>query len=99
MISTRLYNKPQNKYVLFTKVSFEVVGACDAAKKIHIFINRANQHIQEINIHFYGTLNYFGVMVFAENQYQDESYTFKDMFLQTYKSYFFLVIINDVETH
>ena len=35
-----------------------------------IFITRANQHIQEINRHFDGTLNNYGPMAFEENQEQ-----------------------------
>ena len=36
-------------------------------------------------------------MVFAANQEQNESYTFKDMLLQPYKSDFILAIIKEVE--
>ena len=66
--SARLANKPRQKYGLFTKFSLAVIGSCYGAKKFHIFITIANQHIQEINRHFDGTLNNFGPMVFAENQ-------------------------------
>ena len=38
-------------------------------------------------------------MVLAENQKRNESYTFKDILLQTEKSYFILSIINEVEEH
>ena len=38
------------------------------AKNPHIFLTRANQHIQEMNRHFDGTLNCFGPIVFAANQ-------------------------------
>ena len=38
------------------------------AKNYHIFLTRANQHIKEINRHFYGTLNNYGLMVFVSNQ-------------------------------
>ena len=31
----------------------------------HIFLTSVDQHIQEINRHFDGTLNSFGPMVFA----------------------------------
>ena len=64
-----------------------------------IFINRANQHIQEINKHFNGTLNNFGTTIFEENQEKNESYTFKDMLLQPDKSNFILAIVKEVEAH
>ena len=38
------------------------------AKSPHTFLIRANQHIQEINRQFDGTLNHFGPIVFSENQ-------------------------------
>ena len=63
----------------------------------HIFPTKKNQHIQEINRHFYGTLYYFVSMVFTENQEQNESYTFKGMLLQPDRSYFILDIIKEVE--
>ena len=64
-----------------------------------IFLTRENQHIQEINKHFDGILNNYGPMVFAVNQEQNKSYKFKDMLLQPEKSYLFLNIIKEVETH
>ena len=57
------------------------------ANKPHIFLTRVNQNIRETNRHFDGTLNKYGPMVFAENWEQNESYKFKDMFLQLDKSY------------
>ena len=75
-------NKPKQKYGLFTKLSLEVIGARELSKKPHIFLTTANQNIQEMNRHFDGTLNYFGPIVFSENQEQNESYTFKDIFLK-----------------
>ena len=69
-IYVRLANKPKQKYGLFHTFSLAVIGAYEVAKNPHIFLTRANQHIQEINIHFDGTLNCFGPMVFAENQRQ-----------------------------
>ena len=69
------------------------------SKNPHIFITIANQHIQEMNGQFYETLNNVGPMVFASNQEQNESYTFKDMILQPYKPYFILAIIKEVEAH
>ena len=44
--SDRLHNKPKQKYGLFTKLSLAVFGACDVDKTPHIFLTRANQHIQ-----------------------------------------------------
>ena len=67
-ISARLDNKTKEKYGLFTKLSLEVIGACDVANNPNILLTRANQHIRENNRHFYGTLNHFGPMVFSENQ-------------------------------
>ena len=64
----RLANKPRQKYGLFAKNSFAVIGACEVDKKPHIFVTIENQHIQEINRHFDETLNEYGPMVFAENQ-------------------------------
>ena len=52
------------------------------AKIPNIFLNRKNQHTQEINGHFDWNLNYYGPMVFAANEEQRESYTFQDMLLQ-----------------
>ena len=46
MIYARLANKTRQKYGLFDKLSLSVIGACEAAKKPHIFIPRAKQHIQ-----------------------------------------------------
>ena len=43
------------------------------AKNPHIFLTLENQQIQEINRHFYVTLNHFGPIVFAESQEQDGS--------------------------
>ena len=60
-----MYNKPKRKYGLFSKLSLALIEACEVAKKPHIFITRENQHIQEINRHFDGTLNHFGPIVFA----------------------------------
>ena len=51
-ISERLANKPRKKYGLFDKLSLEVIGACDMANNPHIFLTRANQHIQEVNRRF-----------------------------------------------
>ena len=66
------------------------------AKNPHIFLSRSNQHIQEINRHFDGTLNNYGPMVFSSNQEQNESYTFKDVFLQQEKSDLILDMIKEV---
>ena len=98
-ISTGLDNKLIQKYGLFEKFSLAVFGACEVDNNPHIFITRSNQQIQLINRHFYGTLNNYGFLVFAENQEQNEYYTFKDILLQPYKSYFILEIIKDVESH
>ena len=80
--SNRLANKPKQKYSLFDKLSLTEIRACEVDKNRHIFLTRAKQHTQEINIHFDGTLYHFGPMVFEENQEKNESYTFKDMLLQ-----------------
>ena len=86
----RLANKPGKKYGLFSKLLLSVMGYCEVYKNPHTFITRENQHIQEINSNFDGTLNNYGPMLFAENQEQNESYTFKDMLLQPYQSDFIL---------
>ena len=44
--SSRLDNKPKQKYGIFAKFSLEVIGACEVDKKPHISLTRANQHIQ-----------------------------------------------------
>ena len=62
-------------------------------KNPHIFLTIANQHIKVLNIHFDGNLNHYVPMVFVENQEQKESYTFRDMLLQPYKSYLILATI------
>ena len=77
--SARLSNKTKQKYDLFVKLSIAVIGECEVAKNSHIILTRSNQHIQEINRHFNGTLNHFGPVVFAANQEQNESYTFKEI--------------------
>ena len=64
-ISTRLANKPKQEYGLFAQLLLAVVRACYVDKNLHIFLTRSNQRIQEINRHFYGTLNNFGPMLFA----------------------------------
>ena len=66
--SVGLDNKPKQKYGLFTKLWLIVLRACQVAKNPHIFLTRSDQHIQENNRHFDGTLNQYGPMVFAENQ-------------------------------
>ena len=76
-----------------------VCQACKVAKNPQIFLTRANQLIHEINRHFNRTLNHFGPMVFEENQQKNESYTFKEMLLQTEKSYLVLAMIKEVEEH
>ena len=70
--STRLDNKPRQKYGLFYKFSLEVIVACDVAKNYNIFLTRANQPIHEIIIHFDRNLNHYGPMVFAANQEKNE---------------------------
>ena len=92
-------NKPRQKYGLFFKLSLEVIEECEVGKNPHIFLNRANQQIQKINRHFYGTLNYYYPMAFAANQEQNSSYIFKDMLLQPEKSDFILAVIKKVESH
>ena len=48
-----------------------MVGASELDKHPDILITRANQHIQEINIHLYGTISPVGPMISAENQEQN----------------------------
>ena len=50
--SARLANKPIRKYGLFDKLSLSVIGECEVAKNLHIFLTIANQQIHEINRHF-----------------------------------------------
>ena len=45
-ISYRLYNKHKQKYGLFPKFSFAVVGLCEVDLKIHIYLTRSNQLIK-----------------------------------------------------
>ena len=70
-IYARLYNKPKQKYGLFAKLSLAVIGACEVAKNSHMFLNIANQHIQEINRPIDGTFNHCSPIVFAENREQN----------------------------
>ena len=84
-ISARLANKLRQKYGVFDKFQLSVIGAYGVANKPHVFLTRANQHVQESNRHFNGTFNHFGPMVFAANQEHNESYKFKDMLFQLYK--------------
>ena len=58
-ISARLANKIKQKYGLFAKFALAAIGSCEVAKNSHIFLSIENQHIQEINRHFYGILNHF----------------------------------------
>ena len=74
--------KPQKKYSLFAKYSFTVVAAREVANKTHTFLTRENQNIQEFKRHFDGTLKHFCPMLFASNQEQNQSYTFKGTLLQ-----------------
>ena len=69
---TRLANKPKQKYGIFDKSSFSLIGACEATKNPYIFITRSNGHLQEINRNFDGTLNHYGPMAFATNQEKNE---------------------------
>ena len=43
--SARLANKNKQKYDLFDKFLFTVIGACDVAKNPHIFLTGSNKHI------------------------------------------------------
>ena len=72
-ISARLANKPKQKHGLFDKFSLAFIEACEVDNSPHILLTRANQCIKEISRHFYGTLNHYGSMVFAENQEQNQS--------------------------
>ena len=45
-ISSRLDNKPKQKYGLFEKLYLVVIGAYEEAKNPHIFLTGENQHIQ-----------------------------------------------------
>ena len=98
-IHYRLDNKPKQKYGLFAKFLLSVIGACKVAKNPHIFLTRENQHCQEINRQFDGTLYNFGPMLFAANQEQNKSYTFKVIFLQPYKYDLILSVIKEVAEH
>ena len=69
------------------------------AKNPHIFLTRSKQHTQEINRHFDRNLNHYGPMFLEENQEQNESYIFKDMFLQPDKSDLIIAIVKEVEAH
>ena len=69
--SALLANKAKHKYGLFAKFSLLLIVVCEVANNPHIFLTRANQHIQEINRHFDVILNYYGTMVFAENKEQN----------------------------
>ena len=62
----------------------------------HTFIPRENQHIQEINGHFDGTLYYFVTMIFASNQEQNEPWIFKEMLLKLEKTDFIPSTIREV---
>ena len=46
IISYRLDNKHKQKYGLFPKFSFAVVGLCEVDLKIHIYLTRSNQLIK-----------------------------------------------------
>ena len=63
----RLDYKTKQKYGLFDKSPLTVIGSCEVAKNPHIFLTTENQHINEINWQYDGTLNQFGPMIFAEN--------------------------------
>ena len=76
-----------------------MIGSCDVSKHPHIFLTSANQHIQEINIHFGGYLNHLDPMLFAVKKEQNESYTFRDILLQPSKSDFIQAMIKEVESH
>ena len=69
--SAGLANKHKQKYSLFDKFSLAVIVACELDKNPHIFLTIVNQHIQEINRNFDGTLNHYSPMIFAENQEQN----------------------------
>ena len=45
-ISSRLANKPKQKYGLYAKLSLSVIVACEVAKNTHIFLTRANQRTE-----------------------------------------------------
>ena len=40
-----LDHKPKQKYDLFAKLSLALIGACEVANNLHIFLTRPNQHI------------------------------------------------------
>ena len=44
-------------------------------------------------------MHHFGYMLFAANQEQNETYTFKNMLSQPYKSGFIMEMLKEVESH
>ena len=72
MTSARFDNKPKQKYGLFDKFPLSVIGSCEVHNNPHIFLTRENQHIQETNIHFDGTLNKYVTRVFTANKGQNK---------------------------
>ena len=59
----------------------------------HVFLTRANRHIQKIIRYFDETLNRFGPVVFAAKQEQDEYYIFREVVLQPDMTDFILAMI------
>ena len=54
---------------LFSIFSLALIRTCKVNKGPQIFLTRYNYYIQENNWQFDGTLNHFGHIVFADNQY------------------------------
>ena len=61
-------NTPRKKYGLFAKFSLAAIGECEVDKNPHIFLIKVDEHGQENNRHFNGTLNIYGPVVFEANQ-------------------------------
>ena len=56
-------------------------------------------HIEDVNTQFDATINHVHHMIFAANQEQNETYTFKDMMNQPDKNDFILAMQKEVEDH
>ena len=63
--SAMLANKDKQIYGLFYIFLFMVIVSCEVDTHPHILLTRANQYTQDINRHFYVTMNQFGAIVFA----------------------------------
>ena len=87
---------------LFTMMSLATVSNLRSVipePRPQIYFVRVLKHLEDVNTLFYNLINVFRAMLFAANQEQNETYTFKDMLRQDYCRQFIDAMIVEVNAH